>query len=542
MEYKPALGEPYRPVLSAPRRLSSLLPEWSKSGCIIPAAMFNGVDPPRALKPAEILTPRVTQALPSASVAAAAAPASGIRASEPKKTPVLSTTGDSDASLLSDPETKESGSKVSDPSSSNPKYANPELTDPKTSGSEGSAINESNSNEEGPHDVETTTPDLGNGAAAASQPKPHTESLDPKYAVSQPSDSQDVKPQSLDGHDNPEKPQNSNPEVSKSDDPKADRPNPDYFHPSVPDSPSNTADSSNKDSENASSNDHISNPSNSITKGTSNSDSQEAVAVNQNTNNLDPSNDEPDIKGKDAGPSRPSKSQAPDPDKTGNDKSGFKGTDDELDPFHILPSDIINLNEAPPPSATPDHSEHSTPTDPRVDRSSPNGRKPQLGRDPVDEDETSLPPRHSVKALPTEALDAMADLPRKTTSADDPNLLSPQHPPSHLPSTAPDAIESPPSKALTVDGSASVPFAVEIPETSGPTSSSASVIASAPSLHDGELDGSISFVGNGSVRAKSSGARFVAWRRLSESGMLSSALELVCASGVCVWLWLLVLL
>ena len=63
-------------------------------------------------------------------MAAVAAPASGIRANKPTKTPNPSTVGDKETSGPSDPDTHESGSEVSDPSSSDPSSSDPSNSDP----------------------------------------------------------------------------------------------------------------------------------------------------------------------------------------------------------------------------------------------------------------------------------------------------------------------------------------------------------------------------------------------------------------------------
>ena len=546
VEYKPALGEPYRPVLSAPSRLSSLLPEWSKSGCIIPAALFNGVDPPRALKPAEILTPRVTQALPSASVAATATPASGVRASEPRRTQISSTRGDKDTSTLSDPENKESGSEVSDPSSSDPKHANPEDPAPKASDSEDPSMNKSDPHKEAAQGVETTTPGLGKGAAGASQPQTNVENFNAKPAALQPSDPQDVDPQALDGHDAPEKAQSSNNEVSKSDDSKSDYSNPNHFHPSVPDSASNAADSSKDDSETLPSNDHSRHPSNSISKGVSSLDSQGAEAVDPNTDNLDSSNDESKSKGKVAGTSRPTKSQVADLETASDGKSDLEGIDGALDPFHILPTDIFSINGALPPSARPGDGEHVAPNNPKHDPSSrpENLKYPQPERDPSDEDKTSkkaLTLHDSNESPPTKGLDAIIEFPSKTASADTSNL-SPHHAASDLPTAIPTPIDDPASKSTTADDSAPVSLTIRNSQTSAAALSSARVVALAPHSSIHGPGGSESQEDDDAVKAESSGTTILASRKLPAGDIRPSAQELLYRFGVYLLPWLLTLL
>ncbi|KAL9137245.1 MAG: hypothetical protein Q9175_001552 [Cornicularia normoerica] len=341
VEYKPALGEPYRPVLFPPRRLSSLLPEWSKSGCVISAALFGGVDPPRALKPADILTPRVTQVLPTASVAA---PASGIRASEPSKTSSPSTVGYKEASIPSDTDTRKSGAKVPDPSSSDPKQVEPKKTDPKAIDSEDPNIHRSHLNIADPQDIRPSIPYPEITPAEASNPKPpNPENLDPKNNNSPSPDSQDIDLEVLDGQHKTEEAQGSTLKASDPDDPKPGRSSPDRSRPNVPESPSRIADSSNEDSKTLPSNDDTPHPSDSNRKDFSSSESQEAEeeAADRSMHNPESFNGESKVAnfgGKDAGISHPSKSLAGDPNANAGDESEAKGTNDELDPFNAPPA------------------------------------------------------------------------------------------------------------------------------------------------------------------------------------------------------------
>ncbi|CAF9939064.1 hypothetical protein IMSHALPRED_001193 [Imshaugia aleurites] len=272
MEYKPAPGEPYRPVLSAPSRISSLLPEWSRSSCVIPAALFNGVDPPRALKPAEILAPLITQTLPTASVAVAAAPASVIQTNEPSKTPSPTSIGDEGASTPSDSDTSESESELSEPSSSAAKQVGSEITDSKAADSEGSNKNNLSPSAD-PQGIESSIPDPGNTPAAASEhnsPEPGT--LDSEQANSPPSDSEETDPQVSDSHDDTDEAQTSSPGASNPDDPTGDNSSADR---SSPDAVSDSAYSNNKDSEDPLSDEHTSDVSESDGIDTSSSDLQE---------------------------------------------------------------------------------------------------------------------------------------------------------------------------------------------------------------------------------------------------------------------------
>ena len=546
MEYKPALGEPYRPVLSVPSRISSLLPNWSRSGCLIPAALFNGVDPPRALKPAAILTPRVTQALPSASMAAAAAPASAIYANEPRVTFNPSTIGPMGKSILSDPETKESGSELSDPSIPDPDHVNPKNTNRKASGSEDSDINRSDSNKVGPQGVRPVTPELGEGAASASEPKTHPEFFDPKHATLQTSDPQDPEHQALDRHNKPETGRNSNPEMSISHDLNTDSSNSDRFQPhGLTDSPSNTAKSSNQKSKILPPHDYNPYLSNFNIKDIPEPDSREAEAAGFDTENPDSHNDHTKFEGKGAAVS-PSNSPATDPEANREDNLDFKGTDDEIDPFHVLPTELFNTHEALSLSAKPSDGGHSMLKDSEQDPSSPlNSLKyPSSGPDPSREDRTleqALTLQNPDAVLPSKGLDAIADLPTMTASADD-SMPSPQRPASDPPSGNSQGTEGSCSKTATADASPSKTVAVKIPETSRSILSSARVATTRLRLGGGESGNSESHVANDSSKAKSSATTLFAARRYLATNVLIRAQELLYKVCIQVVPWLLILL
>ena len=222
VEYKPAPGVPYRPVLSAPSRLSSLLPEWSRSGCVISAALFNGVDPPIALHPAEVLTPRITQAMPLASVTATAAPASKVKASQPRQTLNPARIGDVDPSTSPNPETGESGPEFSDPSSTQSNHARSQFEAPRVPGSETSETDTSISSVVGSQDTSAGTPGPEQRAAEASKPKIRPETLDPEHGTSQPHDPQDAEPPGLDEHDDPRERPHSTSGAFRKNDPKVE--------------------------------------------------------------------------------------------------------------------------------------------------------------------------------------------------------------------------------------------------------------------------------------------------------------------------------
>ena len=65
-QYKPAPGNPYRPVLSPPEQIYRLQAGWSD--CVITHA-FAGIDPPRSLTPASALVPNLTPTPPQSHVA-----------------------------------------------------------------------------------------------------------------------------------------------------------------------------------------------------------------------------------------------------------------------------------------------------------------------------------------------------------------------------------------------------------------------------------------------------------------------------------------
>ncbi|KAL9066628.1 MAG: hypothetical protein Q9161_007458 [Pseudevernia consocians] len=610
VEYKPAPGEPYRPVLSPPHRLSSLLPEWSKSNCIIPAALFNGVDPPRALKPAEVLIPRVTQVLPTASVAAVAAPASGIRANKPSKTPNPSTVGDKEISGPSDTDTHESGSEVSDPSKSDPSNSDPsnsdpsnpdpsspdpsnsdpsnsdpsnsdpsspdpsssdpKTTDPKAVDSEGPNINQPQLNSADAQDTRTSTTDPAITPAQASniQP-PNPENLDPESANLLPSDSQDVHPQVLDGHDKPGDVQSSSPQTSNSDDLNADKSSPDRSPTNVPANPSNVADSSNEDSENLPPNDFTTHLSDSNGKETSSLDSQKAEAGDLSILNPNSFNGKLKVtnsQGKDAAISHPKKMPVADPKADGGDDPDAKDTDDKIDLFDIQPTKLFN--EALSPSAKSEDGQHSTPNDPERDSSSQPGTSgsPSFGDNRNDEDASandvlSLSLQGSVKILTTAGSLAMADLASKAAPADGQTHAT--KPSTNYLSTAESyPTGGPLGKTAATDDSDSAVFAVGISKQSGSavhstiqaagvSTNSGSALSSAsepaPGLGLGG-DGTSDSKSEGkninsaaSSKAKSSGSSLLASRTHSENRSLIGVRELL--YGFCIYVlpWLLIL-
>ncbi len=579
MEYKPALGEPYRPVLSPPRRLSSLLPEWSKSGCIIPAALFNGVDPPRALRPAEILTPRVTQVLPTASVAAAAAPASGIRANGPGKTPNPSTGGHKGASTPSDPDTRESGSEVSDPSISgpsdsdpsslDPKQEDPKKTDPKADDSAEPKIDTPNLNSADPQDVRPGTSDPETTpaeAGEASDPKPpNPEIVDPKNAGLPPSDSQDIDPQALDGQSKPEEAQDPPSEFSNLDDPKAGIPSPNHSQPKVSDTHSDSADLSSEHSGDPPpepSDDHTPSVTDSSGNDVPSSSPQVEKVTDPHTNNLSPfigASKHSSSPEQNYAASDPNESPVTEPEATNGDVSDVKSPDVALDTFDALAAKLFNIHKALPQSAKSGDGQQSKPNDPERDPSS----RPQNPEFPPPGDIQNdgeaivndiLFPQESANFLSTVDSGIIADLPSKTTFGDD-SSLSLQHYAHGISTAGSYATGDSPSKTTALDNSASVIVTIGISEQSrsalssailaadGVSKNSVSVLSSASAaasgLHPGSDGTSVSKDGGekgnsaASSEAKSSGNSLLISRRHPGSNVPISARELL--YGICTY-------
>ena len=514
MEYKPAPGEPYRPVLSAPSRISSLLPEWSRSSCVIPAALFNGVDPPRALKPAEILAPLITQTLPTPSVAVAAAPASVIQTNEPSKTPSPTSIGDEGASTPSDSDTSESESELSEPSSSAAKQVDSEITDSKAADSEGSNKNNLSPSAD-PQGIESSIPDPGNTPAAASeQNSPEPGTLDSEQANSPSSDSEETNPQVSDSHDDTDEAQTSSPGASNPDDPtgdnsSADRSSPDTVSDSaysnnkdsedppsdgnasdvsesngidtsssdlqeedssspdrsqanVPDTVSNSANSNNEDSEDPPSGENVPDASEPSGKGTSSSNPQEEVA-NPDSDNPEFITDESDLSdAQGQGSATSSPNDSPEAKSEANDVgvSDIEGTDGESNPLDVL----SNIDGASSPATKSGSTNNFTPDDPEYPSSEDNP-------DDGDAEPTNtLSPQENAQALSLLVSGAFVDTPSGIALADD-LPLSPQQSGNALPAAEIDAILDLLSNTTTENDTASA--AAQI------SAQSASVLSSA---------------------------------------------------------------
>ena len=416
MEYKPALGEPYRPVLSAPKRLSSLLPEWSKSGCVIPAALFNGVDPPRALKPAEILTPRVTQALPLATTTAIPAPASGVRTPEPRKTPNPSRPANKETSSLSDSEVKGSGSDIPQPSSSDLKHVNTQITNPKVSdpkdSDSGTDRSESNENILYPQDTSPSVPVPEKGPAGAPEPQPTSPgSVDTEQSASQDPGLGRLESQALNGLERPGEVQDSVPKSSALGDPKTNDSDADRFEPNVLDNPSSTVEpSKNKPNDHSNAKEEHGED--------SNPQEEEAEVLESDTGKVKSINDET------ANKSPVTYSKA-----NGGDNSNVKPADGESDSFSISPTNAFKLDEAPSPIPQPGRDDYSKPNDLDPDplpQVAENPEYPPSGHD-RNEDAIKVEKLFSlsylVKAPPTAGPDIIMDSQSRTVSVDDSLLL-----------------------------------------------------------------------------------------------------------------------
>ena len=434
--------------------------------------------------------------------------------------------------------------------------------------SEGPDINQPQLNSADAQDTRSSTTDPETTPAQASniQP-PNPENLDPESASLPPSDSQDVHPQVLDGHDKPGDVQSSSPQTSNSDDLNADKSSPDRSPTNVPANPSNVADSSNEDSENLPPNDFTTHPSNSNGKETSSLDSQKAEAGDLSILNPNSFNGKLKVtnsQGKDAAISQPNKMPVADPKADGGDDPDVKDTDDKIDLLDIQPTKLIN--EALSPSAKSEDGRHSTPNDPERDSSSQPGTSgsPSSGDNRNDEDASAndaLSLQGSVKILPTAGSPAMADLASKAAPAD--GQTHPTKPSTNYLSTAESYPTGDPlGKTAATDDSASTVVAVGISKQSGSavhstiqaagvSKNSGSALSSAsvpaPGLGlggDGTSDSKSEGKNSNSAassKAKSSGGSLLASRRHSENRNLIGVRELL--YGFCIYVlpWLLIL-
>ena len=395
--------------------------------------MFNGVDPPRALKPAEILTPKVTQILPTVSVTAVAAPASGIQANEPHRTPNPSTAADNVASTSSDPDTLESGSETSDPSSTIPKGNESKKTDTNAKGSEVPKLNDPSSKNTDRQDARPDTFDPENTPATASeQSSPKLENGGTKQA-DPPLDSQGTQPQVLDGQDTPAKVQGSIPKVSNSDGSTADSPSTGSSQATAPNAVSHSAALGEENAGESSPNGdsaYVSNPSGEYIS-TKNSQGDEIVdSATQSIGSLHGEPETWNSKSKDAAVSAPSSSSVAETDANEDNVSDISSVYQEPNPSDILPAEMLGLNGALSPSAA-----------------SGNGRSSK----PKNAPGTSFPQSDNLKYFPSgDSLNTVTGTAEVSPA--------PQHSPKTHQALDPDNIDSLSGRFLLEDGSTRVPL------------------------------------------------------------------------------------
>ena len=532
MEYKPAPGEPYRPVLSAPSRLSSLLPEWSRSGCVISEALFNGVDPPIALHPAELLTPRITQAMPSASVTAAAAPASRIKANQSRQTLNPARIGDVDSSTPPSPETGESGREFSDPSGTQSNHARPHIEAPKVPGSETSETDTSISSVVGSQDTSAGTPGPEQRAAEASKPKIRPEVLDPEHATSQPHDPQDAEPSGLDEHDDPRERPRSTSGASRKDDPKVETSNHNQYLSNNPaDSPINIADTSNQKYKSLPPADSITYPPYLNLEDGRELASQEPKVASSNTANADSLNDQKSSKGGDGAKAYAKNAPATDPGVNGDEKSDSDDTYSDNDLFRLRHGNLFSTKEAQPLSAKPGDGKVFTLDGPGLGPSyrPKNLDNAQPGLYPSEETlKDALTLHHSNRVVSNKSLNAMAGVPSMSASRDD-STLSLQYSGSTLSPGENTVVELSTIKPLTADVTASTTTTVSTSKRLNAVFSSASGAAAGLRLSDGDLGDNESQGNDGSSSSetRSSGTTRSAFTRHTKGGIPTNIQELL---------------
>ena len=537
MEYKPAPGVPYRPVLSAPSRLSSLLPEWSRSGCVISAALFNGVDPPIALHPAEVLTPRITQAMPSASVTATAAPASKIKASQPRQTLNPASIGDVDPSTSPNPETGESGPEFSDPSGTQSNHARPQIEASETDTSISSVV--------GSPDTSAGTPGPEQRAAEASKPKIRPETLDSEHGTSQPHDPQDAEPPGLDEHDDPRERPHSTSGAFRKDDPKVEISNSNqYLSNSPADSPINIADTSNQKAKSLPPADSITYlPYSNLEDGRELA-SQEPKVASSGTANADSLNDQKSSKGGDGAKAYPPKNApATDSGVNGDEKPDSDDTYSDNDLFRLPHGNLFSTKEAQPLSAKPDDGEVSTLDGPGLGPSyrPKNLDNAQPGLYPSEETlKDALTLHHSNRVAPNKSLNAIAGVPGMSASRND-STLSPQYPGNTISPGENTVVKLATTNPLNADASGSTTSTVSTSKTLNAVFSSASGAVAGLRLNGGDLGDNVSQRnnGSGSSEAKSSGTTRSALRSHTKGGIPTSTQELllrVCIIYTVSWL------
>lgn len=291
----------------------------------------------------------MTQVLSTVSVTAVAAPASGIRANEPYRTPNPSTAVDNVASTSSVPDTLESGSETLDPSSTDPKENESKKTDTKAKGSEDPKIHDSSSNNADPQDARPSSPDPENTPAIASgQSSPKFENVDPKQADS-PSEQQETHSQVLDGHDTPAKVQGSTLEVSNLDDSEAHSPSTGHSQATVPYAHSHSAALGEENAGESSPHGdtpYVSSPSGEYISTKTQQGDEIVDSDTQSTGSLSGEPETGNSKSKDAAVSAPNSSSVAETDANEDDNSDVTNVDPELNPFDNLPAENLSPSAA----------------------------------------------------------------------------------------------------------------------------------------------------------------------------------------------------
>ena len=495
----------------------------------------------------------MTQVLPTVSVTAVAAPASGIRANEPHRTPNPSPSADNVASTPSDPDTRESGSEILDPSITDPKKNGSKNTDTKAKGSEDPKIHDPSSNNVDPQEARPSIPDPENTPAVASeQSSPKLENVDPKQAGS-PSDLQETRPQVPDDHYTPAKVQCSTLEVTNLDDSKADSPSPGHSQATVPDVLSHSAASGEENAGKSpphGDSPHVSDPSGEYIP-TKNPQGDGIVDSDiHNTGSLHGEPETNNSESNDAIVSAPNGSPAAETDANEDDISDATSVDQELNPFDILPAEMLDLNGALSPSAASGNGLPSKPKNAQGDSSpqsdnleyfpSGDNRNFEAGTT-----EISPTPQYSAKTHQAPGPDNIDNLNDKNWPAHGSTRV-PLRFANGLPQLASDVLKDPSRKTGATDAAYSATAATGASRVSGFVQSSpflaaafaeesgsapSSAILATPTLglgSDGTTSSSSEIKGlnvnsAASSEVKSSANRLLAYKRQAERNTLKSA-------------------
>ena len=505
------------------------------------------MDPPRALKPAEILTPKMTQVLPTVSATTVAAPASGIRANEPYRTPNPSTAADNVPSIPSDPDTLESGSETLDPSSTDPKENEPKKTDTKAKGSEDPKIHDSSSNNADPQDARPSSPDPENTPAIASgQSSPKLENVDPKQAGS-PSDQQETHSQVLDGHDTTAKVPGSTLEVSNLDDSKAHSLSTGLSQTTVPYALSHSAALGEENAGESSpygDTPYVSSPSGEYISTKTQQGDKIVDSDTQSTDSLYGEPETENSKSKDAAVSAPNKSSVAETDANEDDNSDVASVDQELNPFDNLLAETLS------PSAA---SGNGLPSKPKNAQGDPSSQSDDLGYFPSGDNlnfETgtaamSPAPQYSAKAHQAPDRDKIDNLYGNILPTDGSTRVPLRFANDVAPSAS-DILKNPSRKTGATDAAYSAPVATEASRVSefaqsspflaaafaqGSGSAPSSAISETPTPglgSDGTTSSSSATQGlninsAASSKVKSSASRLLVYKRRAEGNTLQSA-------------------